>query len=159
MIKKNDPDDDTLRNETSIDAMVTLRDKDGNALPKEAGSQYNWKVYYCTPEKGKDTTESDVKKMLNNSVERLNVEGADPDQFAFRLILKPGEVLTKPTLDKTIIDRDIIHIIKCEYDLEDNDLLSFAEDLDRVGEYFEDPTRGSEVIRSYVRRVLGNRGF
>ena len=68
-----------------------------------------------------------------------------------------GKIETRQTLDETILDRDIIQIIKCEYNIDDNELLAFAEESDKVSEYFGDSERGADVIREHVERVSGGR--
>ena len=142
---------------TGVSGMVTLRDLNGH--PKNSDSEHperNWEAMIVNSPNQTDWTKAEVSETQAKCVAEWNKYTNDKDVFRFKSKVQPGRLeankMDPPTLDQTIISDDVVNVLKADFDIDDDSVLSeIAEVDDIVGLYFKDIKDGRATIKSFAR--------
>ena len=140
---------------TGVSGMVTLRDLNGN--PKKSDSDHperNWEAMIVNSPNQTDWTKAEVSETQAKCVAEWNKYTNNKDVFRFKSKVQPGRLeankMDPPTLDQTIISDDVVNVLKADFDIDDDSVLSGAEVDDIVGLYFKDIEDGCATIKSFA---------
>ncbi len=141
-------EDSQCRDFTGIYDVMLRRGRNGFPLPQCPNSHYGWNCF--VQNLGIDATNEDLRRQLQLFVDYWNSRGDDTAIFRYHSHVDlgncndPADLLT---LDHTLLDEDVVEIIKVSYGIKLNDqLASLAEEDDIVGLYFENVRRGKDVL-------------
>ena len=142
---------------TGVSGMVTLHDHNGD--PKKSDRDHperNWEAMIVNSPNQTDWTKAEVCEIQAKCVAEWNKYTNNKDVFQFKSKVQPGRLeankMDPPTLDQTIISDDVVNVLKADFDIDDDDVLSEIADVDDiVGLYFKDIKDGRATIKSFAR--------
>ena len=151
-----------MRELANIACMATLRNADGTPMKIKDGSDYNWMAPIIFNPTG-NVTMGVAMEYLQTYVREHNMHGVNTALFDYksevRVNLVKGDLNDPPTIDQTIIDSDVILIMKALYGIETNeDLLEVREEDKILLEFFSTTERGVEAINNFVNKPSYRRG-
>ena len=143
-----------FRDATGIHLLCTRRGPDGQSMPKAELSPYPWGVFVSVSDNGPDWVDQELRVMQDKLIKEWNNYGADRKLFAYPSRINKGEISfdRNKTLDQTLVDSDIIDIMKLSYGIDSSDdLRELAEDDNIITEFFSSLEEGREIVLKHAK--------
>ncbi len=143
-------EDADCRKETGLSDVMYRRGVCGGKLPQSASSLFGWKCLVGTMYGGTEWQQAALLAIQKAAVEMWNRMGDDTEVFVYPSHIELGpsnSPADQLRLDQTLLDTDIVDIMKSAYGINVNsELAELAEDEDVVGLYFTCVSRGRTVL-------------
>ncbi len=145
-----------LREATGVSDVMYRRGVCGDRLPQSPGSGYYWQCLVAPMSGDEKWQVTALRKIQNAVVDEWNKMGEDTQAFIYPSHVDVGPS-NSPTdelrLDESLVDSDVVAIMKSNYGINLNSELSeMAEDDELVGTYFKSVVRGRGVLLEYATR-------